>query len=117
MDFALSPEQQLLQETCARFVDERVKPRAADIDEAKEFPRELFAEMAELGFFGLRYPESVGGSGADTVTYCLAISEIARGSLSLAALAAMQSLMGTPFLYSRGDTNIHERLLQPAIVP
>ncbi|HUU82258.1 MAG TPA: acyl-CoA dehydrogenase family protein [Phycisphaerae bacterium] len=115
MDFALSPEQHLLQETCARFSDERIKPQAAAIDEAREFPRELFAELADLGFFGLRYPESVGGSGADTVTYCLAISEIARGSLSLAALAAMQSLMGTHFLYSRGDTSIHERLLQPAI--
>ena len=94
---------------------ERIKPRAAAIDEAKTFPRELFGELAALGFFGLRYPESLGGVGLDMMSYCLAIGEIARGSLSLAAAAAMQSLMGTHFLYALGDEAIHERLLKPAI--
>jgi alkylation response protein AidB-like acyl-CoA dehydrogenase len=115
MDFELSQEQRLLRETVSRFCDERVKPRAAAIDAAGEFPRDLFKELADLGFFGLRYPESLGGAGADFVSYCLAISELARGSLSLAALAAMQSLMGTHFLYSSGSKAIHEGLLKPAI--
>ena len=115
MNFELSQEQRLLRETLARFCEERIRPRAAAIDEAGEFPRELFMELAELGFFGLRYPEALGGTDVDLVTYCLAISEIARGSLSLAALAAMQSLMGTHFLYKYGDEAIHERLLKPAI--
>jgi butyryl-CoA dehydrogenase len=115
MDFELSSEQQLLRETCARFCDDRIKPRAAAIDEAAEFPRELFMELAELGFFGLRYPESLGGADADLVSYCLALSEIARGSLSLGAIAAMQSLMGTHFLFALGDEAIQEKLLRPAI--
>ncbi len=115
MDFALSEEQELLRETFARFCDEKVKPQAAAIDLAKQFPRELFRALADLGFFGLRYPESVGGSKMDTVSYCLAISEIARGSLSLAAVAAMQSLMGTHFLHALGGGDIHERLLKPAL--
>jgi alkylation response protein AidB-like acyl-CoA dehydrogenase len=115
MDFQLSQEQQLLRETVARFCDERVRPRAAAIDAAGEFPRDLFQELADLGFFGLRYPEDLGGTGADFISYCLAISELARGSLSVAALAAMQSLMGTHFLYSSGDKAIHENLLKPAI--
>jgi len=115
VDFELSDEQRLLQETFARFSDERVKPVATAIDEAKQYPRELIAELAAMGFFGLRYPESVGGSGMDCVSYCLAVSEIARGSLSLAACAAMQSLMGTHFLHALGNEEIHERLLKPAI--
>ena len=115
MNFSLSEEQRLLLDTLSRFCNERIKPVAAAIDEAREFPRKLFMELADLGFFGLRYPETVGGSDVDTVTYCLAISEIARGSLSLAALAAMQSLMGTHFLYSCGNEAIHEGLLKPAI--
>jgi len=115
MDFELSQEQQLLRETLSRFCQERIRPRAAAIDEAGEFPRELFRELGDLGLFGLRYPEWLGGTNVDTVTYCLAISEIARGSLSLAALAAMQSLMGTHFLYRYGNPDIHERLLKPAI--
>ena len=115
MNFELSQEQRLLRETLARFCEERIRPHAAAIDEAGEFPRELFMELADLGFFGLRYPEALGGTDVDLVSYCLAISEIARGSLSLAALAAMQSLMGTHFLYKYGDEAIHERLLKPAI--
>lgn len=116
MNFELSQEQRILRETLARFSDERIKPRAAAIDEAGEFPHELFMELADLGFFGLRYPESLGGSGVDTLTYCLAIGEIARGSLALAAAAAMQSLMGTHFLHRFGNEAIHERLLKPAIL-
>ena len=116
MDFEISDEQRLLSETFARFCDERIKPRAAAIDEAKEFPRELFMELADLGFFGLRYPETVGGVGMDCVSYCLAIAEIARGSMSLAACAAMQSLMGTHFVHKLGNAELHERLLKPALL-
>lgn len=115
MDFELSDEQKLLRDTFARFCDERVRPVATAIDEAKQYPAKQIGELAELGFFGLRYPESVGGSGMDCVSYCLALSEIARGSLSLAACAAMQSLMGTHFVHALGNEDIHERLLKPAI--
>lgn len=115
MDFELSEEQRLLKETFARFADERVKPVAAEIDEAKQYPKELISELAEIGFLGLRYPEFLGGSDMDCVSYCLAIEEIARGSLSLAACAAMQSLMGTHFVHELGNEDIHERLLKPAI--
>ncbi len=72
-------------------------------------------QLGELGFFGLRYPESDGGSGLDFNTYCLAIGEIARGSLSLAACAAMQSLMGTNFLQQLGGAELKERLFKPAL--
>ncbi len=115
MDFALSEEQQLLRETFARFCDEEIKPRADAIDQAKQFPRELFQVLADLGFYGLRYPDTVGGTKMDCVSYCLAVAEIARGSMSLAAVAAMQSLMGTHFLHALGTEAIHRRLLEPAL--
>ncbi len=115
MDFTFSEEQLVLRDTFARFSDKRIRPHAAAIDEAKEFPRAILRELAELGFFGLRYPESAGGAGADYVSYCLAISEIARGSLSVAACAAMQSLMGTHFLHTLGGPGLHERLFVPAM--
>jgi len=115
MNFELSQEQQLLRDTFSRFCDERIAPQAAAIDEAGEFPRELFNELAQLGFFGMRYPESAGGLGLDLLSYCVAVSEIARGSLSLAAAAAMQSLMGTHFLHALGNQDIHDRLFKPAL--
>ncbi len=115
MDFELSQDQRLLRDTFGRFCDERINPVAAAIDEAGEFPRGLFGELADLGLFGLRYPEAVGGAGQNCLSFCLAISEVARGSLSVAAGAAMQSLMGTHFLFVLGSDDIHERLLKPAI--
>ncbi|CAA7612274.1 acyl-CoA dehydrogenase family protein [Magnetospirillum sp. SS-4] len=115
MDFDLTEDQRAIQETFARFVDREVAPAAAALDEAHEFPRALFARLGELGFFGMRYPEEVGGLGIDLATFCLALSEIARGSLSLAGAAAMQALMGTNFLHLLGNGDIKDRLLVPAL--
>ena len=115
MDFEPSPEQRQVRDAFARFCDERIAPQAAALDEAHTFPRELFAELGRLGFFGIRYPEDVGGSGLDLVTFCLALEEVARGSLSLAGCAAMQSLMGTKFLHMLGNADVLERLFKPAL--
>lgn len=115
MDFELSEDQRAIRDAFARFSDERIAPQAAALDEAHEFPRALFAELGKLGFFGMRYPESEGGGGADLISFCLALSEIARGSMALAGAAAMQSLMGTNFLQMLGSDNIKTRLFRPAI--
>lgn len=115
MDFDLPEELRAIRETFARFSDEQIAPRAQAMDEAHEFPREMFGRVAELGFMGLRYPEAVGGSGLGLLAYCLAVTEIARGSLSLAACVSMQSLMGTHFVHAYGNDEIHERLFKPAL--
>ena len=115
MDFDLSPDQRAVRDTFARFCDERIAPQAAALDEAKAFPRSLFQELAGLGFFGMRYPEEVGGSGMALTEFCLALQEVARGSMSLAGAVAMQSLMGTKFLHMLGNADIVERLFKPAL--
>jgi butyryl-CoA dehydrogenase len=115
MNFDLSDEQRAIRDAFARFSDERIAPQAAALDEAKAFPRALFGELARLGFFGLRYPESLGGSNLALPEFALALEEIARGSMSLAGAAAMQALMGTKFLHLLGNADIVERLLKPAI--
>lgn len=115
MDFELSPEQQAIRATFARFCDERIAPQAAALDAAHEYPRALFGELGALGFFGMRYPEKDGGSGLALSEFCLALEEIARGSMSLAGCAAMQSLMGTKFLHMLGNAEIKERLFRPAL--
>jgi alkylation response protein AidB-like acyl-CoA dehydrogenase len=115
MDFRLSAEQEAFRAAVARFVDAEVVPRAAALDEAGEFPHALFRRLAEQGFLALRYPEAYGGSGADMVTYCVFAEELARGSMSLAALAAMQGLMGTYFVYKYGTEDLRQRYLVPAL--
>jgi len=115
MNFEPSPEQQQVRETFARFCDQRIAPQAAALDEAHAFPRELFGELAAMGLYGMRYPEEVGGSGMRLSEFCIALEEIARGSMSLAGCAAMQSLMGTKFLHMLGNPDIVERLFKPAL--
>jgi butyryl-CoA dehydrogenase len=115
MDFALSDEQQQIRDTFARFCDARIIPRAGEIDEAHAYPHGLFREMADLGFFGMRYPPESGGLGLDLISLCLALEEIARGSMSLAGCVTMQSLMGTKFLEMLGNADIRERLFAPAL--
>jgi alkylation response protein AidB-like acyl-CoA dehydrogenase len=115
MNFELSNEQVQIRDTFARFCDERIAPRAAAIDEAHAFPRELFGEVAALGFFGLRYPPESGGLGLDLISLCLALEEISRGSMSLAGCVTMQSLMGTKFLEMLGNADIKKRLFEPAL--
>jgi butyryl-CoA dehydrogenase len=112
---SFSAEQESFRRSVARFVDTEVVPAAEGIDERAEFPTALFRRVGELGYLGLRYPETYGGAGSDMVTYCLLAEELARGSMSLAAAAAMQSLMGTYFLYRYGSEALRERYLTPAL--
>jgi len=112
---SFSPEQENFRRTVARFVDAEVVPQAETIDERGEFPRELFKRVGAQGWLGLRYPERYGGADADMVTYCLFAEELARGSLSVAAAAAMQSLMGTYFVYKHGSEALRAKYLVPAL--
>ncbi len=108
MDFELNIDQELIQKTFRDFVEKEVKPEAESIDKKKEFPMKLFKKVGDLGFFGMRYPESVGGTELDILSYCLAVIELARGSLSLAAACTMQSLMATYFLFKYGDEEVRD---------
>ena len=115
IDFKFTEEQRAVRDTFRRLVEERILPRAAQIDAEGEFPAAEFRAVGDLGFFGMRYPKEVGGTAHDVVTYCLAVEELARGSLSVAAACTMQSLMGTYFLYRSGDATIHDEFLRPAL--
>jgi alkylation response protein AidB-like acyl-CoA dehydrogenase len=112
---AAGDERELFRESVRAFVDREVLPRAEELDRHGEFPHELFKRCAELGFFALRYPESLGGQDADFATACILYEELAAGSLSLAAIVAMQSLMGTHFVYRYGTPEQHDRYLKPAL--
>jgi len=111
----LTTEQQAFRRSIARFVDTEVVPVADAIDARGEFPLALFQRLGTLGHLGLRYPERYGGADADMVTFCLLAEELGRGSMSLAAAAMMQSLMGTHFVFRYGTEEQRERYLVPAL--
>ena len=105
----------LVRENVARFVDNELIPEAQALDEKGEFPREMFQKVARMGVFGLRYPAAKGGSGGNTTLYCIACEELARGLMSIAAISAMQGLMGTNFLFHFGTDEMRESYFRPAM--
>jgi len=115
MGVEMRQERVLFRSSVRDFVDREVLPVAEELDRDGQFPHHLFRRLAELGYFGLRYPEDAGGQGADFQTACIFYEELAAGSLSLAAIAAMQSLMGTVFVHRFGTPEHHDRYLRPAI--
>jgi len=114
MDFALTEEQRNIQRTFREFAERELKPAAQSLDEEPRFPQELFRKAAALGFFGMRYPEP-DGSGADVVSYVLAVEELAWGNLAVAAACTMQSLMGTYFVHKFAPPALRARLFVPAL--
>lgn len=82
MDFALSDEQVLLQQTIRQFAQNELLPNYARWDRGEKFPRELMKPLADLGILGLRIPEAHGGQPTDFVSIGLITEEIARGDFS-----------------------------------
>ncbi len=78
MDFDLSDEQRLLRDTVRDFARSEVAPVAEELDRTKSFPYEIVEKMGELGLMGIPFPEEYGGGGADTLSYALAVEELAR---------------------------------------
>ena len=109
-----SDPEKILRQTMARFVDQEVIPRAKELDEQAKFPRELFKMLADMGAFTIRYPKKAGGGG-NTTLYCIMCEELARGYMALAAIVAMQCLMGTNFLFKHGTDELREKYFYPAM--
>ena len=113
MNFDLTDDQKAIQRLAREFAQNEVRPRAEEMDREEAFPYELVADMAELGFMGLPFPEEYGGAGADTVSYALAVMEIARVDASTAiTMAAHISLGASPF-YLFGTPEQKQRYLIP----
>ncbi len=113
MNFDLTDEQKAIQSLAREFAQDEVKPKAEEMDREERFPYDLVKKMAELGFMGLPFPEEYGGAGADTVSYALAVMEIARADASTGiTMAAHVSLGATPF-YLFGTKEQKERYLVP----
>ncbi|HUZ08839.1 MAG TPA: acyl-CoA dehydrogenase family protein [Acidimicrobiales bacterium] len=96
-DTQLSEEQELLRSTVGEFARQVVAPVAAYHDESRTFPYAVVRAMAEMGLFGLPFPEEYGGMGGDYFALCLAIEELARVDQSVAiTLEAAVSLGAMP---------------------
>ena len=95
LDFDLDDEHLLVRDTVRQFALDRIAPVAEELDREKRFPYELVAELAELGLMGMTIPEEYEGGGTDTVSYAIAVEELARIDSSVAITVAAHHSLGT----------------------
>jgi len=98
MEFQLTEEQRLIQETARRIARERIAPRAAEMDETGEYPHDIFAAFREVGLLGLTIPQKYGGSGAGTLPLALAVEEAAKYCCSSGLMLLLSALPTHPIL-------------------
>jgi alkylation response protein AidB-like acyl-CoA dehydrogenase len=103
VDFELSDEQKLLRDTVREFALAEVKPVAEELDRTKSFPYEIVEKLGGLGLMGIPFPQEYGGGGADTLSYVLAVEELARIDSSVCITMAAHTSLGTMPIYLWGS--------------
>jgi isovaleryl-CoA dehydrogenase len=82
-DFSLGDDADMMRDTVMRFAQDRIAPRAEEIDRTNQFPRDLWPAMGELGLHGITVEEEFGGTGLGYLEHCVAMEEISRASASV----------------------------------
>ncbi|MDQ3035537.1 MAG: acyl-CoA dehydrogenase family protein [Myxococcota bacterium] len=93
MDFELEETQRMVQDAARDYATRAIAPRARDIDRDGKIPREILAGLAEIGLLGVNVPEALGGAGAGSVAYSLAMTEIAKACASTAVTMAVSNMV------------------------
>jgi len=115
MPYFLTDEQLMIQDMVREFSRKVVAPTAMKRDETREFPAENFEKMAELGLMGMMVPPEYGGAGTDTVSYVLALSEIAYSCASTAVVMSVHNSIVCESICRYGTEDQKKRYL-PALV-
>jgi short-chain 2-methylacyl-CoA dehydrogenase len=103
MDFDLSNEHRLIQNTVRDFAQQEVAPAAEELDREKRFPYEIVAKLGDLGLMGIPFPEEYGGGGGDSLAYAIAVEELTRVDSSVAITLCAHTSLGTQPIYLFGS--------------
>jgi len=95
LDDHATDRHRMIRDAARAFAEDEIRPLAAELDESEAFPAEIYAQMAELGMFGITVPEPLGGAGADVVAYACVMEEISRGYASVADQCGLVELVAT----------------------
>ena len=110
--FTLSEDQKLFRKEWRRLFEDKFTERAAEIDRTGEFPWDNYQVLKESGLLGINIPEEYGGGGADSITHCLLVEEVARVCASTSLIPAVNKLGTLPILFA-GNEEQKRRLLGP----
>ncbi|HMB54471.1 MAG TPA: acyl-CoA dehydrogenase, partial [Thermoanaerobaculia bacterium] len=113
MRIELSDEHKLLQETVRRFAEEVVAPRAKEIDETGEFPRDFYDQAGELGLAGVAVPDEWGGAGMDVLAYALVIEEVSRACATSGVILSVNNSLVCDPITKFGNDDQKRRFLTP----
>ncbi len=113
MDLDLSQQHRLFRDTVREFAEGEIAPVAEELDRSSRFPLDELRKAAELGLLGIPFPEEYGGTGADTLSYALAIEELGRIDSSFAITVAAHTSLGTSPIYLFGDERQKREWLPP----
>jgi alkylation response protein AidB-like acyl-CoA dehydrogenase len=114
MDFNLTDEQRMIQELARDFATEVLAPAAPIIDQTEEYPFENCRRMGELGLMGIEVPEEFGGTGADTVSYVVALEEVSKACAASGTIMSVNNSLVCHGLVVHGTPDQRERYLRPA---
>lgn len=117
MNALLNDDQIQFRDQLARWVAERLAPRAEELDRTGAFARDLFRELGELGYYGIMYPEAYGGVGYEQpyLYYTILCEELARASMGFAATVCMHGSTATHTIFKWGGEALRRKYLVPAI--
>lgn len=113
LNFELSEDQEMIRDSVRDFVERHVAPSAIKRDSKKKFPHELVKQLAEMNLLGIYHEETYGGAGFDTVSFCLAIEEIARWDASLALTVASHTSLASGHIALAGTPEQKDTFLTP----
>ncbi len=113
LSFRLTDEQEAFRQSVRQLVEDKIAPRAAEIDEADEYPWDIDELLVKNGFAGVSYPEEYGGAGGGAVELCLLVEEISRWSAGVALIPAVNKLGAIPVLLA--GTDEQKRLVSEGI--
>src|SRR5690349_1403045 len=108
--FALSEEHQALREAVRALADDKIAPRAADVDRTSEFPWDVYEALVKADFHAVHIPSGYGGAGADALATAIVIEEVARACASSSLIPAVNKLGTMPLLIA-GSASLKERYL------
>ena len=113
LSFELSEDHQMIRDSVRDFAERHIAPGVIERDTNKKFPHDIIKMLADQGLLGIYHEERYGGAGFDTVSFCLAIEEIARWDASLALTVASHTSLGSGHIALAGSHEQKEKILTP----